>query len=363
MRQGRDFTPAFAVQRRIGTRVEDQLVGGFSQAIRSGKYADGMPLPGIRQLAKIFGVCCVTAQRAVNRLCREGLLEARPRIGLRVCAPGKRSWRGTVVGVKCGPPGMYHANVVEGALSNVLRRNGWLYYSVAVSPDEIESTEVLDMMLAAPASLVVMYNATKAISAHVAKAGIPFVQIPREYNSPNEIFGVSGSYDSALDELAVALKKAGVRSVLSVYQHPTMASAFAARLKADGLRVRTMRVRPVGGCNTQECVQRAGLLAFDKMLSGAGIREDAVVSNDDYLSAGILAAFDRHGVRMPQDVKFATLANVDLGPVHMQDLTRIESDPAKVGRAVGGWIVDWLDDGKIPSPAFVACTFKRGTTV
>jgi DNA-binding LacI/PurR family transcriptional regulator len=124
-----------------------------------------------------------------------------------------------------------------------------------------------------------------------------------------------------------------------------------------------MRVRPVGGCNTQECVQRAGLLAFDKMLSGAGIREDAVVSNDDYLSAGILAAFDRHGVRMPQDVKFATLANVDLGPVHMQDLTRIESDPAKVGRAVGGWIVDWLDDGKIPSPAFVACTFKRGTTV
>ena len=81
MKRKKGFTPPFAVMRQIGTSMEDQLVSGFARAIRSGTYEDGMKLPGVRKLAVAFSVSEITIRNAVKRLCREGLLAARPRIG------------------------------------------------------------------------------------------------------------------------------------------------------------------------------------------------------------------------------------------------------------------------------------------
>ena len=123
-----------------------------------------------------------------------------------------------------------------------------------------------------------------------------------------------------------------------------------------------MFVRPVGGRNVQECVQRAGLQTFEKLLANGGIKEDAVVCNDDYLAAGILSAIDRKGVRMPQDIRFATMSNKGLGPVHAQSLTRIEYDPAQSGVRIGEAVSTYLETSKA-TPCSIAIAFKRGETV
>ena len=112
----------------------------------------------------------------------------------------------------------------------------------------------------------------------------------------------------------------------------------------------------------QECIQRAGLQTFEKMLANGGVKEDAVVCNDDYLAAGMLSAIDRKGVAMPQGIRFATLANKGLGPVHAQDLTRIEYDPAQSGVRIGEAVSTYLDTGKV-TPCSIAIAFKRGETV
>ena len=364
MKRDKNFEVPFAVMRQIGTSMEDQLVSGFTRVIRSGLYADGMTLPGVRKLAMLFGVSEITVRNAVKRLCRDGLLAARPRVGLTVCASGGRSWRGVVLGVNAGPAGSYNVNVIEGVLGNVLRRNGWLYSSVKMDSDSPDADfPMLDMMLDASVSLAVTFEAPPAISTRIARSGVRFVEVRPHRPSDKAAFVVRDDLTAALSELAVALKSAGVRTVLSVYQHPAVSSMYSSELEKTGLKVRSQRIRPIGGHNTQECVQRAGLESFEKLLRCGRIREDAVVCNDDYLAAGILSAFDRLGVRIPEDVRFATLANVGLGPVHAKDLARIENDPVRIGEIAGRAIVDYLESGKVPEVCDVPCRFVRGETV
>lgn len=363
MRQKKDFKPPFAVMRQIGTSMEDQLVSGFARTIRSGAYADGMKLPGVRKLAVAFGVSEITIRNAVKRLCREGLLAARPRVGLTVCASGRRSWRGSVLGVKAGPPGMYFTSVLENSMSSVLRRNGWLYASVEVSA-RMEDADVMtvNMMLDASVRLVVLFEAPPQVVAHVAKSGVPFVEVRAHSPSKETVFSVGDDLTGALSELARSLRAAGVKTVLSVYHHPAVRNSFAGEIERAGLKVRSMPVRPIGGRNVQESIQRAGLTTFEKLLANGGIKEDAVVCNDDYLAAGILSAIDRKGVRMPQDLRFATLSNKGLGPVHAQSLTRVEYDPARSGVRIGEAVAAYLDTGKV-TPCSIAISFKRGATV
>ena len=362
MKREAGFKAPFAVVRHIGTSMEDQLVSGFARVIRSGAYADGTALPGVRKLAVVFGVSEITIRNAVKRLCCDGLLAARPRVGLTVCAPGRRSWRGSVLGIKAGPPGMYFTGVLENCMGSVLRRNGWLYTSVEVSPRlKGEDLTMMEMVLDSSVKLVVLFEASPQLSAHVAKMGIPFVEVRSHAPTSAAVFSVNDDLSGALSELARAMRSAGIKTVLSVYQHPAVRMSFAGALERAGLKVRSLSVRPIGGRNVQECVQRAGLQAFEKILSN-GVKEDAVVCNDDYLAAGILSALDRKGVVMPRDFRFATLANKGLGPVHAQDLTRIEYDPAQSGVRIGEAVSAYLETGKA-TPCSIAVSFRRGETI
>ena len=363
MKRKRDFTPPFAVMRQIGTSMEDQLVSGFTRVIRSGAYVDGMKLPGVRNLAVAFGVSEITIRNAVKRLCREGLLAARPRVGLTVCASGGRSWRGSVLGIKAGPPGMYFTSVLENSMSSVLRRNGWLYSSVQVSP-QMKDADVttLNMLMDASVRFVVLLTTSPQLVAYASKSGVPFVDVQSRKVMEGSAFTIGSDLPGALSELARAMRSAGVKTILSVYQHPAVMDSFAGELEREGMDVRRLFVRPLGGRNEQECIQRAGLQAFDKLLASGGIKEDAVVCNDDYLASGILSAFDWHGIRMPKDIRFATLSNKGLGPVHMQDLTRIEYDAERSGIRIGEAVSTYLETGKV-APCSIAVTFRRGETI
>jgi len=362
VKREKDFKAPFAVMRQIGTSMEDQLVSGFARVIRSGMYANGTTLPGVRKLAVVFGVSEITIRNAVKRLCCDGLLAARPRVGLTVCAPGRRSWRGSVLGIKAGPPGMYFTGVLENCMGSVLRRNGWLYTSVEVSPRlKGEDLTMMEMVLDSSVKLVVLFEAPPQLSAHVAKMGIPFVEVRSHAPTSAAAFSVNDALSGALSELARTMRSAGIKTVLSVYQHRAVRKSFAGELERAGLKVRSLPVRPIGGRNVQECIQRAGLQAFEKILSN-GVKEDAVVCNDDYLAAGILSALDRKGVVMPRDFRFATLANKGLGPVHAQDLTRIEYDPAQSGVRIGEAVSAYLETGKA-TPCSIAVSFKRGETI
>ena len=221
---------------------------------------------------------------------------------------------------------------------------------------------MMNMMLDTSVRLVVLFEASPQLAAHVSKLGIPFVEVRPHSPSAEAVFSVGDDLSGALSELAWTMKSAGVRTVLSAYQHPSVQDLFSSGLERAGMQVSRLYVRPIGGRNVQECIQRAGLNTFMKVLSNGGVKEDAVICNDDYLAAGILSALDWKNVRMPCDIRFATMSNKGLGPVHPQNLTRIEYDPARSGIFIGETVSTYLETGRV-TPCSITVAFKRGETI
>jgi len=351
----------FSVDRNLGVDLVEQIVGGVSLAVGSGTLAHGDTLPGIRRMAKELSVSEIVVRRAVKELCRRGILQARTRVGLTVCGGGRRSWQGIIVGVRSAhDAGMYYANVLEGAVASALMEHGWLFARVEW-PDATDraKTDIMGILKCFSPALVVASFPSPAMIAAIERSGIPFVQIWGEKTSAKARMLVSPSAEVAISSLAAELVAHGVRKVLSVYQHVSGVD-FATALKKVGLSVRSMRIHPLGGYAQPENVQRAALEAFDRFLSKGPIDADAVVFNDDYLTAGALSAFDRHGVRMPEDVRLATLSNYGLGPVHFRPLTRIEIDPIRHGREVAKNLLKILDGENVPQQMKLELTFKEG---
>ena len=353
----------FRVDRNLGVDLVEQIVGGVSLAVGSGALAHGATLPGIRRMAKELLVSEIVVRRAVKELCRQGVLQARTRVGLTVCGGGKRSWRGVVAGIlPAHDAGMYYANVLEGAISSVLMRNGWLFARMEW-PDSSKGTgtDVAGLLKCLSPALVVALFPSPAMLNALDRSGLPFVQVWTKKRSRKARMCIRPCADAALSKLAATFAAHGVRKVLSVCQHVSGIDCTTA-LKGAGFSVRKLYISPLDGYAQPESVQRAALEAFDRLLSKGPIDADAVVFNDDYLTAGALSAFERHGVRVPEDIRLATTSNRGLGPVHYRILTRIEVDPVRHGQEIAENLLKMLD-GKTCTPEMsIETTFEEGET-
>ena len=359
MKRGKADCLPFGIDRNIGTDLVDQIVGKVALAIDNGSLVDGAQLPGIRQLAKGLEVSEITVRRAVKELCGRGLLQARTRVGLTVCGVGRRSWRGVVVGVRTSyDSGVYYANVLEGTLSSALTRRGWLFARMEWT-DAARGADILGPLKCFSPALVVASFPPPAMLAELERSGVPFVQIWGEKTSAKARLAAKPCADAALAELAGTLASHGVRKVISVYAFLEGIDCGTV-LRRAGFSVRPMRIRSLDGYRQPENAQRAALEMFDQLLSKGPLDADAVVFNDDYLAAGALSAFHRHGVRIPEDVRLATLSNYGLGPVHFRPLTRIEIDPIRHGREIAENLLKILDGEDVPQQMKLKLTFKAG---
>ncbi|MCW3838437.1 UTRA domain-containing protein [Sphingomonas canadensis] len=76
--------------------IEARIRGEIEARIRSGEWAPGMRIPFEHELVATYGCARATANKALSRLAREGLIERRRRAGSFVARPQIRS---AVVGV------------------------------------------------------------------------------------------------------------------------------------------------------------------------------------------------------------------------------------------------------------------------
>ena len=351
------------MDRNLGTELVDQIVGGVALAISNGTLADGARLPGIRQLAKVLDVSEITVRRAVRELCGRGLLQARSRVGLTVCAGGKRARRGVVVGMlPSHDAGMYYANVLEGTIASELMKKGWLFARMEW-PDAPggADTDVAGLLKCLSPALVVALFPSPAILNALDRSGLPFVHVWTRTRSRKARMYVRPCADEALSRLAAMFAAHGVRKVLSVYSNVSGIDCTTV-LKMSGFSVRKMHIASLDDYMQPECVQRAALETFDRMLSKGPLAADAVVFNDDYLTAGALTVFERHGVRVPEDIRLATTSNRGLGPVYFRKLTRIEVDPVRHGQEIAENLLEILDGKECAPEMSIAATFEDGET-
>ena len=353
----------FGVDRNLGIDLVEQIVGGVSLAVGSGALAHGASLPGIRRLAKELSVSEIVVRRAVKELCRKGVLQARTRVGLTVCGDGRRSWRGVVAGIRpAHDVGMYYANVLESTIASVLMQNGWLFARMEwAEPSGGTGADVTGLLRCLSPALTVALFASTVLVGALEKSGLPFVQVWTGKRSRQAHMSVCPRADTALSKLATTFAAHGVRKVISVYQSVNGIDCCTA-LKDAGFSVRKMHVRPLDGYVQPESVQRAALETFDSMLSKGPLAADAVVFNDDYLTAGALTAFERHGVRVPEDIRLATTSNRGLGPVYYRKLTRLEVDPVRHGQEIADTLLKMLDGGEYVPEMYIDATFEKGDT-
>lgn len=363
MTRGKADCLPFGIDRTLGTELVDQIVGGVSLAIGNGSLANGTQLPGIRQLAKVLDVSEITVRRAVRELCRKGLLQARSRVGLIVCGGSRRSWRGVVAGIRpAHDAGMYYANVLESTIASVLMQNGWLFARMEwPEPSDGAGTDVTGLLKCLSPALVVALFPSPAMLNALDRSGLPFVQVWTKAKSRKARMAIRPCADAALSKLAATFKAHGVRKVLSVCQQASGIDCTTA-LKSAGFSARKMQVCPLDGYVQPESVQRAALEAFDNILSKGPLAADAVVFNDDYLTAGALTAFERHGVRVPEDIRLATTSNRGLGPVYFRKLTRIEVDPLRHGQEIAESLLKMLDGKECAREMSITATFEEGET-
>ena len=363
----------FEIDRLMSKSLTKQICDGYRSAIVEGRLAGGDRFPTCREICDEFDVSMIVSSAVVRQLGREGLIRSRPHTGSIVVPRGSTAWRGTVLFVNAG--GTFSANVgiVASMLREKLASSGFLFVSIDMPSRFIGRADVsrLTAALASRPKLVVLLHARPQVVATVAKAGVDYIVLYGDAKSssqemPGSCRGViSCDYRAVISDFAAHCRDAGVRRVLEVRFSKDDPSAMSALRKA-GVEVSTLKIRETPDFCFCGYVQRAGLAAAEKLLAkGKGALPDLVYFNDDYLAAGALVSFARHGVRFPDDVRFVSLATKGFEPVWWQELTRIEWDWFAQGEWVARRAIDFLEsrtecvDAKISPTYIVGDTFPR----
>ncbi len=358
--------PPFTLDRsRYGDLVE-QIASSLRRAIETGYYKAGEILPPGRDLAVLLGVSKGVAEQALAILREEGLTSPRPRIGSVVCPKDQPMWKGHVVIVV--PPGRGNPldNMVHVAVRDSLIAAGHLTTSTSVgetAPGKFDDFALLDTVLRQQTDLVVQIQGQDSVARWLSKRGVPFVRLGlTDFKPPNCVGLVRRDDDLAVADFAAHCREAGVKSVaqVSVFNRANVAAA----LTASGIEVRTFRVPKTLDYGTGYELSQWAMSLFRSRLASMGAKwlPDLIFSSDDHLTTGIFAAFYEAGIRIPENVKLVTLANLDYGPVFPRPLTRMEFDTVAIGEKLTYCILSYLKTGDFPQGIVVGPKYVRGET-
>ena len=356
----------FEIDKLMAKSLTKQICDGYRAAIADGRLAGGERFPTCREMCDEFGVSMIVSAAVVKQLGREGLIRSRPHSGSFVVPQESTAWRDTVLFVNAGGTVSAYASVLLSTLREKLVEAGFLFSSIDMPSRFIGQADAarLSAALASRPKLVMLLHARPQAIAEIAKAGVDYIVLNGDAKMsggklPGSCRGVvSADYRAAMRDFAVHCRAAGVRTTLEVGFAKDATSAAPA-LRRAGVEVSVLKIRETPDFRFSGHVQRAGLAAAEKLLAdGKGSLPDLIYFNDDYLAAGALISFARHGVRFPENVRFVSLATKGFEPVWWQELTRLEWDWFAQGEELARRIVDFLEtraeriDAKI-SPAYI----------
>jgi DNA-binding LacI/PurR family transcriptional regulator len=358
--------PPFTLDRSRYGDLPAQIASGLRMAIGTGYYRAGDILPPGRDLAVLLGVSKGIAEQALALVRDEGLISPRPRIGSVVCPKDRPLWKGTIVIVV--PPGRGNPldNMIHVAVRDSLIAAGHLTTSVSVGetvPGHFNDFSLLDTVMRQQTDLVVQIQGQDSVARWLSKRGVPFVRLGlTDFNPPNCVGLVRRNDDLAVADFAAHCREAGVKSVaqISVFNRANVAEALA----AYGIEVKTFRVPKTLDYGTGYELSQWAMSLFRSRLASMGARwlPELIFSSDDHLTTGMFAAFYEAGIRIPDDVKLVTLANLDYGPVFPRPLTRMEYDTSTIGKTLTECVLSYLRTGDCPKEVVVGPRYVRGET-
>ena len=365
----------FGIDRTSGKGLVEQTVAGVRGAILDGRYAAGETLPTQEEMAKALGVSIRVTREALAALADEGLVYARGRRGTTVMPHGARRWKGRIVYVHSPYVGSYHFSRFGEALSDGLTAAGWLFSSVTLpllrevpgSAPPRAAREKIAACVAAQcrgADLLLVQGCLDYAAEAVDACGVPWIGLVADAEECLRFANCKGVAPAAqiysTSEFVLHCRQAGVKSVVGMHLRPL--PRLEAGLAGNEIAYESWIVEPYDR-NLLESYPQSAMEAVMARYRDADRRlPDVFVLSDDYLARGALAALLALGVRIPEDVRVATLVNTGNTPTFPKTLTRFEVDPASWGEAAARSVLAYLRDGVLPDDVTVGTTYVRGET-
>ncbi len=357
----------FKLDRAVAKSLTEQLVDGIKAAVDSGCYQPGDRLPSVRALAEQMGVSPIVSRLAIRRLEREDVVITRPRIGTIVRAPTEKTWRGRVLFVVPESDGNFMINVVSGEVRNRLAVRGYHLERVAVpkmANGKYDFT-FLDLAVRIRADMILVAYRRPGVIRRIRSLNIPFVVLGGIRRGPVKgAVGLIGmSSDVASGDFVRRCKLAGVKRVMKVGFSPDNVSAMPGLLKKVGIDCKIWTIRHRGDSRRHDLVGMNAAAAFERRLAaGMDWLPDVIYFDDDFVASGALSAMTHHGIRVPEDVKVVSFANLGLGPVFYRRLTTFECDPFRFGESIVSVLLPFLEERRWPGDLTFEEKFVLGET-
>lgn len=357
----------FELDRANSKSLIGQMVDGIKAAVASGFYRSGAKLPSVRALAELAGVSLIVPRLAIRRLEREGVVITRPRIGTIVRANDEKVWRGRVLFVVPESDGNFMLNVVSGAIRNRMAVHGYHLERVAVPKraDGRYDFTFLDLAMRMRADLILVAYRRPDVIRRIRSLKVPFVVLGGIDGGPVKgavgLIGMSSGVASC--EFVRRCRIAGVKRVMKIGFCPKPASAMPSLFKEVGIVCETWIVRHRGDSRRHDLVGQSAAAAFERRLAaGRDWLPDVFYFDDDFVASGALTALSHHGIRVPEDVKVVSFANLGLGPIFYRRLTAFECDPFRFGESIASALLRFLEEGAWPGDLIFEERFVPGET-
>jgi len=344
----------FSIDRGSVESLTRQIENGFRRAILSGACAPGTRLPSRGEMAVGLGVSEMVVREAMGRLQKENLVVARPHIGCVVQAPDVPRWRARVLLVVPFADGAYYYSALARVFTDLMLENRILTLAVRAPQSKAGKAAVLEELSMLSADFAVLLKPSAVVLKRLEEKEIPFLVLEGSMGEHTEGW---------LGDCVRHCVRVGVRRV-ALFHSTSSYSEVIRAFDAVGIRVEEVVTdEPSVRLGVTEAVQRAGLEACARLLKKRKPLPDLfLVPGDEYIAAGVWTALADAGIRVPEDVRFASAYVKGHGPVLPKALTSVLIDPKADAEGVAAHVLARLN-GRKRVPSFVpAVRYVPGET-
>jgi DNA-binding transcriptional regulator YhcF (GntR family) len=328
-----------------------QVADGLRGAVLGGYYVPGDRLPSFDAMAKMLGVSRIVTKEAFRRVAAEGLLASRERLGTFVRDTNEKRWRGRVIFVYDADETGYFQTTLAERIRVRLNAEGYLFTRSSVDrrDDGTADFSLLDAALARSTDMAIVLYAHGDVSRRLARRGVPFAAVDRCKLPVSAVGTTTLAYGEALRGFAEWCRAEGIGEVVQLGWIRHMLDATPALADA-GIKCHRRMLAPDISRGKLIGIEEAAFREFRRLAEGRRFPSDTLYFfTDDNLLRGALQAFLGTGLKVPGDIRVATVTNAGAGPYIAQTLPRIEVDPVVIGDTIADATLSFLNRGEYRS--------------
>ena len=356
----------FEIDRKSWVKLPHQVADGIRRCIVDGVWKPGDKLPSARALASELGVSFRVAVEALRMLAKEGRVSLRAKSCAVVNVEETLQKNHRILLVQPGGVQQLSIMTAYDRLRMRLNEAGYIVTFLTLSRVGAHSRYDIAQLraeLRRPYELVVCPQPKKHVLDVIKASGQSFaVVLGENVSAQNFVGNISNNAVDAAKEFAVHCAGRKVRRVVVVAKWRGNGDEALAALSSVGVAAERWIV-PAKVCTFRgESVERAAFDAFSRRIAkeGKSWLPDVLYFSDDFLCYGAMTAMLTHGIRVPEDVRVASIANKGHLRAYKTTLTRVEYDAEAMGDKAADVLLEYLRNGEFPQDCALGPAYRIG---